>query len=774
MDKHMRRFYDFGAFRLDTQNHRLVREGGETVSLTPKEFEVLLVLIGNAGDVVAKDALLDAVWKDAFVGEETLTRNVSWLRKKLGGEKFIETVPKLGYRFTAQVTASDAAALIIEEQSVQHIRVEETISLPDGLQEGEMGRWGEREKGREILLANSNLSLQTQADKQKNLSPSPHLPISPSPFLPISLSPHLPFSPSHWLAIAFGVLTSAAIAFTVYQNFFRQSELRIVLVNKVAPFSVLPGREDMPAFSPDGKQIAFVWNGGDEAGNFDVYVKLVGAGEPVRLTKHEADDLNPTFSPDGSHLAFVRTFPTHSELFMIPALGGAERKICSLRSTRSGVSFAPDGKTLAVDDGDASGLPTGIFLVMVEDGGKKRLTAPPEYAADDKPRFAPDGNTIAFIRSFGEIVQELFVASLAGGEPRQLTFDKTEIDGAAWSADGKNIVFASMRRNNSQMRLWQIAATGGEPELIALGGKNLGNPAVAPDGRTIAFVEDSQDMNIWRIEPERFPAREAFRKFIASSRNDNSPHFSLDGKRVVFASDRTTSYEIWIADADGSNARQLTDLQNSPSGSPRFSPDGRFVVFDAQIAGNGDIFVVPADGGTIRRLTEADSFDFMPSWSADGNSIYFASNRGGDEQIWKMPANGGDAIQITTQGGRESFESPDGAELYFSKAEGMTGLWRIPSAGGEESAVAELAEAGYWRSWTMTREGVYFTARAAAAPYHIKFYDFKTRQLKEVATNEKPPVWVFPSLSASADGKTILYTQHDQNASNIMLAELGK
>ncbi len=134
MSRQRRRFYDFGAFRLDTQNHRLTREDGETVALTPKEFEVLLVLLENAGNVVAKDALLDAVWKDAFVAEETLTRNVSWLRKKLGGEKFIETVPKLGYRFAAEVSVSDGGenAPVVEEQTLTHITVEETVSLDCG------------------------------------------------------------------------------------------------------------------------------------------------------------------------------------------------------------------------------------------------------------------------------------------------------------------------------------------------------------------------------------------------------------------------------------------------------------------------------------------------------------------------------------------------------------------------------------------------------------------------------------------------------------------
>lgn len=115
-------FYDFGDFRLDTQKRRLW-SGDEVVALTPKEFEVLFFLVKRAGQVVEKDELLDAVWKDIYVEETTLARNVSWLRQKLGAAndagKMIETVPKRGYRFQSPVTRSENApnAFRVEEKS---------------------------------------------------------------------------------------------------------------------------------------------------------------------------------------------------------------------------------------------------------------------------------------------------------------------------------------------------------------------------------------------------------------------------------------------------------------------------------------------------------------------------------------------------------------------------------------------------------------------------------------------------------------------------------
>lgn len=574
-------FYGFGAFRLDTEN-RLLWRAGKRVPLTPKEFELLLMFVENAGRVLGKEDLLEAVWKDSFVEESTLARNISWLRKKLlaedaGAAQLIETVPKRGYRFLPDVIVieSSPSALVVEEHTVQRVRIEETITFED------------------------------EANEAASLSQSNALTINPSAAAdvaniadvfdgidrraaPLMLPAAKPVRSRNlmWLTLACGVVATAAISFAVYQKLLRDRELKTVVVTQVAPFSGLPGREDMPAFSSDGRQLAFAWNGGsdEDNANVDIYVKIIGAGDPVRLTKDAADDLNPTFSPDNRQVAFVRVLPTHDELMLVPALGGAERKVCDLRRSRSKISFSPDGGTIAVHDGDETGAPSGIFIVTVESGTKRRLTVPPPNTSDDAPAFAPDGKSVAFLRGFASLVREIFVTEIAAGdEPRRLTFDKTWISDQTW--DGQKIVFASARANNNQIMLWRIPATsGGAPELIATGSKNFGSLTVAPDGRTIAFVENSLDTNIWRIEPARQPTPDAVRKLIASSRADHSPQFSPDGTRIAFASSRTGSYEIWIADADGTNARQLTNAPNSPAGSPRFSPDGKLIIYDAQVA----------------------------------------------------------------------------------------------------------------------------------------------------------------------------------------------
>ena len=731
----MQGFYGFSSFRLDVKKRRLMR-GDEIVSLTPKEFAVLFYLIENAGRVVEKDELLDAVWENTFVEEGTLTRNISWLRKKLAensesDEKFIETVPKRGYRFLPEVTESIESlpqvvengenTFIFEEQIVRQIQIEEIIETnsPE--------------------IPEANLKHLNSAPKKR--------------FSLIWIAPVL--------------LLFAVLSFFAYRGIVAENRPKVRLAAKITPFSGLPGRETSPAFSPDGKQLVFAWDGGIDGGKMDIYIKLIGTGEPFQLTSTETDEINPVFSPDGKTIAFVRIFPTHNEIISIPALGGAERKIYEKASYAS-ISFSPDGKFLAHAELDHPQNEAGIFLINLQTGEKKQITLPENPAVDHTPRFSPDGKNLTFIRYFSSFKREIFVVPATGGKPRQITEDDVRIYGLAWNADGKSLFFTSFRAVN-QLNLWQISINKkAEPELIQTNGKNLQDLAISPDGKIAAFVEETADENIWEVAPDEPP-----KPLIRSSRADHSPHFSPDGTTIIFVSERTGNYEIWLADADGKNQRQLT-YEKGSAGSPRFSPDGRFIAFDAQMAGGSDIFIVSVNGGTPRRLTQNGANNSLPAWSIDGKWVFFVSNRTGDQQIWKIPTIGGETVQITKRGAFEMFAAPDGKTIIYSKGDGKPGLWSVGTDGAAEKPIPELAEAGAWRSWSATPKGIYYTAFSAQIPLPVKFYDFANGQTQKIADVSKLPLDYYANLAVSDDGRRILYAQQDQINANIMFAELAE
>lgn len=734
MHQQARHFYDFGPYRLET-NERILLRDGRHVPLTPKAFETLLVLVESGGRILDKEDLLKKVWPDTFVEEVSLAKKVSILRKVLGEDlahHYIETIPRRGYRFVAEV-----------HESWQ----EETPTAPP--------KSSQRNDAVELPAFQPAVELAPASIPKKTNWIRKLAPLA-----------------AIGLAVALGTW-----GWSFWGGASRSRSGRPGL--NAIPVTSYQGRENQTAFSPDGSQIAFVWNG-PQGDNYDIYVKLIGAETPLRLTTHPAQDINPVWSPDGHHVIFLRQTAEGSDIYSTPTLGGAERKLASLApyqvpSEGNSAYFSPDGKFLAAPDRASPSEPFCVHLLSLETGEKRRVTTPPAgYLGDYYPAFSPDGKWLAFVRSPRWSTEDLYLVPVTGGPPRRLTFDNLTVNGLAWTPDSREIIFPS-RRGGSTRHLWRVRIDGGAPEPVDTVGTDVLSPALSIRGDRMAYTQTLDDINIWRLELDAAGKVKSQSELIASTFGDHAPDYSPDGSKIAFASGRSGSSAIWVCESDGSKPRLLHSCGPYVTGTPRWSPDGRRIVFDSRSCasggdGNPDIYLISADGGTPTRLMDHPAEDVVPSWSRDGQWIYFASNRSGAMQIWKIPAAGGAAIQVSDRGGYEAFESMDGKTLYYTKGRGVAGLWRRPAAGGPEEFVTDHHQAGQWRYWRVTAAGVFF-ATAPPDGARLEFFNFATRQISEITRLPRGVERYVPGLAVSPDGRSILYCQLDRSGSDIMMVE---
>lgn len=733
--------YDFGPWSLEAETMVLSR-GAERIQLTRKRYEILCMLLENAGRLVTKKHLLDQIWPEQDVAEANLANNIYWLRRVVETNphrpKVIITVTGLGYKLQGEVI------ITLGE-----------VASGDGAKE-------------------QNLT---------SVAESPDLPAASAPeFEPVTTD-GTGLKPVSGIKRRRAVLLLAAglvaIGMVIGGWLWRRNRLSgsSVEVPYAVPLTSYPGAERYPALSSDGGLIAFSWDG-ESGENEDIYVRQTVEGELVRVTSHPSADSRPVWSPDGHYLAFLRASeppgqPQH--LIIVPALGGGERQLARVSG---GLDWSPDGQQLAVTGlaGEDGGV--GIHLISV-DGKVRRRLLPPEpndNSYDSDPQFSPDGRRLAFLRWKSDAASDILITeNLPDGATaariRRLTSDdKLIIQGSLrWSADGERVLFISNR--SGSLQLWQIDIDGGAPELVPGFSESITSYTISRDGGLFAFTNEQADPVIKVSEPGRdagngtagLPCQ------INSTRYDDTPRFSPDGSMIVFTSNRTGWDELWVARADCTQVRQLTRFRELGVGSPRWSPDGQKIVFDRREKSESDIYTIGLDGSALLKVTDSVGSNTMPAWSPDGKWIYFTSNRGRSvmvNNIWKVPAMGGEVVQVTREAGMEPSFTSDASILYFNK---IDHIWKKDLTTGEESEVSELSDYRILRLWEVGADSIFCVTRANSRSAIVERLDLKTRRLSFFTRIEGAVPMDRSSFSVSRDLSRVAVSSSRARMSDIML-----
>ena len=710
-----------GDWIIDPEVNSL-RNGTEERRVEPKVMKVLMVLAGRQNHVVPKDEIMAAVWPETFVGDDVLTRCISVLRRVTHDDahapKFIQTIPKVGYRLVAEVSAivgPDAVAATTD--------VAEVPAMRDRVPEPERA------------------------------------PIPPEPRTSIASPSRLPVYVFAGVAVLLLVLLGASIFW------FRRASADRPEAFRTLTFTSLAGEQWQPAFAPDGKSVVFAAVSGENDSRH-LYVKTIGSDAETQVTFGAGEDFSPAWSPDGRQIAYLSRADDQFGLYIV-TLGSRDARRVFIPQQPSqweqgALAWSPDGKTLVFPDHVGSSPNSSLFELDLSTLQAHVITTPPSgWEGDLTPAYSPDGKTIAFTRASETAVRDIYCVSRKDGSVRAITHDHSNIDSIAWMADGKHILFSSNR--GGKFALWKTDLSGKDIQRLPVGTEDAVQPAVGAGGKLLAYAQGSSVWSILRVTATSSDT------IVSSTQFDSAPSLAGDGERFAFQSQRSGFQEIWTGKLDGSDLRQITHQNGPITGSPSWSHRGDRILFDSRVGGHSHIFTIPAAGGSARQLTTGDANDIVPRWSNDDSVIYFRSNRGGRWQLWRMKLNG-EPQPMTTGDGIAPQESPDGTLLFYTRG-GEDGLWSVSTGGGAEKQVMDQPLASYWGYWQMTKQGIYYLDRAKDTAA-IEIYN---PGLNRSSLFAKVPLSTpeFAGLAVSQDGKVALLTQEAHTGRHITLVRNG-
>lgn len=601
--------YSFDPYLVEAGERRLWRNK-ELISITPKAFDTLIVLLENKGKVVEKNELLNEVWQDTFVEESTLAQNISTLRKTLGetiseDKQFIETVPRHGYRFVADVREiiGDEEIIVLEH------RVRTQISATQ-----------EKFTDEAILQTETNSHIKTN-NRKVSIAKK---------FLLWLQKNKLRFA----VFVVAGCLTLAAVAFVI-RNWSQnkplsESNFKQIEVSKLTS----DGNVARVTISPDGKYLALVEQRGE---NQTLFLRQIDNSTAIEISPPKKQKfVGLTFSNDGQSLYFVsydleNNSPSGliGNLYKIPILGGTAKQITA--DVDSPITISPDGQQYAFVRNYLGEKQSALITAFFDRNDERKLTVRDlnERFLQEGLAWSPDGKTIAataynFSQENGLKMRALTV-NTNDGEQKPLGSESWDwIANPNWLKDGSALVFVtySERSGDQADEIHQISYPEGIARKITGGVNGIYGLGLTADSKCMTAVKS-----------------EKFSSFWTSS--------AAGLKQAVKITNNLTDYNLTLPGLD-------------------WTRDGK-IIFGATLNGNLDIWMMDSDGSHKRQITTDKAADSMPFVDSENQNIFFLSNRSGRQNVWRMKIDGSELKQVTGENQVASPSlSPDGKYIFYT------------------------------------------------------------------------------------------------------------
>jgi Tol biopolymer transport system component/DNA-binding winged helix-turn-helix (wHTH) protein len=603
----------FVIFEVDMQAGEL-RKRGRPVKLQEQPFQILAMLLERPGAIVTRDVMRARLWPaDTYVDfDHGLNSAVARLREALDDSadkpRFIETVPRKGYRFISELSSDEQAP-----------------AAPEHLPEKPASRRGWFAGGAVALLVIA--ALLVAFVWRRGMSSLP--PIEVLPLASLSGYEECPRFSRDGRQVAFHLFNGP-----------NDSGIFSALVGGEKPLRLTNQQGDCcPAWSPDGSQVAFLRL---TQNDFGVYaIPALGGTERKLYSGHKPLFPGLDWSPDGKWLAFPEASSDNPQSWItLLSLGDLSTRRLTLPPADvrdNGAVFSPDGKTVAFIRGTLAGVVSDLFMVPVNGGEARRLTseAGPMYGLS----WMPDGREIVFSATRAG-KPSLWRIPVSGGRPHPVPGTGTQAYSPSVAPAGNMLAYQeAIKRDN----IWRITlkdekhAQGAPTKLISDKGSKM-RPQFSPDGRRISFESDRLgSTEIWAcdIDGANCAQLTSLHGWTGTAR------WSPDGHTIAFEFHPGERAEVYVLDVPGGTPRQLITNPGADNLAPSWSRDGQWIYFSSKSPKPGggpfQLWKVPARGGKPVQITTTGGVGAAES--ADGRFLYFVKYELGG--LWRMPLHGG-------------------------------------------------------------------------------------------------------------------------------------
>lgn len=558
----------FDRYLVDFRSGEL-RKNGTRIRLQEKPLRVLAALMEHPGELVTREELHQRLWPDATIVdfEDGLNTAVKKLRVALCDDadesRYIETIPRRGYRFLAPV---------------------EIVASPRGYE-----------------------TSTSAADS--TLSPPPLEAIEPpSQSLPLSNLAESNRAGSNQGSTRVAI---AALLLLVLTALWWLKPLPEPTMQEIYPVTDTARQDYLVRPATDGPRIFYAQRSGD---HYDLMQSSVNGGDAQLMAAPFRNTLIWDVSPDGSHF-LITSFARRgepSQLWSWPVTGGSPVKLDDMIS--GSATYSPDGKRIAFH------IDKELWLGNADGSGKRRLGTFPGDV--DDPAWSPGGDRLRFtLKDAERNTSSIWEVRLDGSGAHSILTDWTnpsQVCCGTWTPDGRYFIFLE---TNERPRLWALRETGSwwrrspsGPFLLASQAEGSWSPIVGRDGKHLYFYS-----NVLHTDLETLDASSGQFTALLPGLHALMPVFSRDSQWVAYI--RETSHALWRSRVDGTEARELPFPGTRPT-FPRWSPDGKTLAFSAQAGGSqSNVYVIDAEGGRPQLLVPDQGGLRDADWSGDGSML---------------------------------------------------------------------------------------------------------------------------------------------------------